>query len=499
MSPADSRMLNRNSNAAGQRSIAIGERVAFEEQVVNGRYRLSARVGRGAMSVVWQAKDERLDKVVAVKQLRQDPAAAFTFDTCERAIREARLASRLDHPHAIAVYDVLEDSGSMYLVMEYLPSRPLTDLLIERGPMPPDDVVRLGRQIASALAAAHAKDIVHHDVSPNNVLVTDDGTAKITDFGVSRALGENRAGEDGVIVGTPAYLAPEIAAGTAGGLPSDVYSLGATLYTALEGAPPFGTSESTLTLFERIVEDDPTPPAHAGPLADVLMRLLERDPAARPTMPEVVDLLASVAEPGVTTASADSARSQRRLRRAVFGVTACLISAGVAAGLALAGHPGPVTAAAVELPGPTVTTDHTVGVTTTAAADPVLTPSPAAVPAAHASTAPLPASTIEAGKAGCTVSYEITDTWPGGAQVLVTVHNAQSTRLSGWTVGWTMPAGTDIHDLWNGTLTRDGSAVTVTDAGWNALVEPNASTSFGLNQVVSAGNPGVPRLTCRAT
>jgi cellulase/cellobiase CelA1 len=176
-----------------------------------------------------------------------------------------------------------------------------------------------------------------------------------------------------------------------------------------------------------------------------------------------------------------------------------LISASVAAGLALAGHPEPVTAAAVELPGATVTTDHTVGVTTTAAADPGLTPSPSPVPVVHAPTAPQPVSTTQASRAGCTASYEITDTWPGGAQVLVTVHNAQSTRLSGWTVGWTMPAGTDIQDLWNGTLTRDRSAVTVTDAGWNALVEPNASTSFGLNQVIPAGNPGVPRLTCRAT
>ena len=454
--------------------------MGFEEQLVNGRYRLMGRVGRGATSVVWQARDERLDRVVALKQFLPEPMAGrvLVADACERAIREARLASRLRHPHAIAVYDVLEDAGSMYLTMEYLRSRSLADLLAKRGKLPAPEVLRLGRQIGSALAAAHSDRILHQDVTPNNVLVTDDGTAKITDFGISRALGECPPAADGVVIGTLPYLAPEVARGDEGGLPSDVYSLGATLYTALEGAPPFGTSDDPIALLQRITGEEPTPPVHRGPLADVLSRMLERDPAARPSMPEVVNLLATPEIPATEV--------RPRLRRAaMIGATAALSAAIVTAGLALTSRPE-ITAAPVELPRATVTTDRTVQATTTAPPAPALGPPP------RRPTSPMPAH-----RAGCTAQYEVTNTWPGGAQATVTVHNDQTARLTGWTVTWQLPGGIDIRELWNGTITRNGSRVTVTDAGWNALVEANATTSFGLNQLVSTGSPGVPALSCR--
>ncbi|WP_410573914.1 protein kinase domain-containing protein [Amycolatopsis sp. cmx-4-61] len=457
--------------------------MAFEEQLVNGRYRLLGHLGRGAMSLVWRARDERLDRVVAVKQFLHEPGAGG--DVCERAIREARLASRLRHPHAVAVHDVFEDAGSMYLVMEYVPARSLTELLLDRGPLPRCDVLRLGRQVGAALAAAHGDWILHRDVTPNNVLVTADGTARITDFGVSRALGEHPAADDGVIVGTLPYLAPEVAGGGEAGLPSDVYSLGATLYTALEGTPPFGTSDDPITLLRRITENQLSPPPHGGPLTAVLLRMLERDPAARPSMQEAVELLAAVGRP----ATAAPRRRSGWRRAAVTGAAACLASVSVAAGLALADRPGTTTAAPVEAPPATVTADHTVRSTTTA---------PAPVPA-RASDGPARHSTPPASAAtpGCTARYEVTNAWPGGAQAQVTVHNDRPTRLTGWTVTWVQPGGADIRDLWNGTLARTGSSVTVTDAGWNALVEPGGSATFGLNQDITAGHPGVPVVGCR--
>ncbi len=464
--------------------------MAFEEQLVNGRYRLLGHLGRGAMSLVWRARDERLDRVVAVKQFLHEPASdpGAGADVCERAIREARLASRLRHPHAVAVYDVFEDAGSMYLVMEYVPARSLTELIIERGPLPRCDVLRLGRQVGSALAAAHGDWILHRDVTPNNVLVTEDGTARITDFGVSRALGEHPAADDGVVVGTLPYLAPEVARGGEAGLPSDVYSLGATLYTALEGTPPFGTSDDPITLLRRITENQLTPPVHGGPLTRVLLRMLERDPAARPSMQETVELLAAVGRP----VPAAVPRRRSRLRRAgAAGAAACVTSVAVVAGVALADRPGETTAAPVEHPPTTVTADRTVRSTTTA-------PAPVPVRASDGPARRPTSASVSAAATpgGCTARYEVTNAWPGGAQVQVTVHNDRQAPLTGWTVTWVLPGGVGIRDLWNGTLTRDGSAVTVTDAGWNASVEPGSSASFGLNEVIPAGTPAAPVLGC---
>jgi cellulase/cellobiase CelA1 len=213
------------------------------------------------------------------------------------------------------------------------------------------------------------------------------------------------------------------------------------------------------------------------------MRMLERDPAARPSMQEAVELLTAVGRP------LPAPRPRRRsLRRAAAtgAAAACLTSASVVAGLALADRPGTTTTAPVEHPPTTVTADRTVRSTTTA---------PAPVPA-RASDGPAqrPAAAVSA---GCTARYEVTSAWPGGAQARVTVHNDGPARLAGWTVTWVLPGGTGIRDLWNGTLTRAGSTVTVTDAGWNALVEPDGSVSFGLNETTTAGRPAVPVLGCR--
>ncbi len=238
------------------------------------------------MGVVWQAMDERLQRLVAVKQLLLQPdlSPRATDEARARALREARIAARLQHPNAIVVYDVAEHEGEPCLVMEYLPSRSLAAVLGERGWLPVPEVSSIGRQIALALAAAHAAQIVHRDVKPGNILITDDGTAKITDFGVSRAAGDVTVTQTGMMAGTPAYLAPEVARGQVPTPASDVFSLGATLYAAVEGRGPFGDSDNPLALLHAVASGQVIPPQHAGPLSAVLMRLLAKDPAARPDM-----------------------------------------------------------------------------------------------------------------------------------------------------------------------------------------------------------------------
>ena len=266
-------------------------------RLVAGRYRLGRRIGSGAMGIVWEAHDERLHRTVAVKQLLLQPglAESDTDEAKRRAMREGRIAARLQHPHAIAVYDVAEDDGQPWLVMEYLPSKSLSTALSERGTLPPRDVASIGSQVASALAAAHNAGIVHRDIKPGNILLGNDGTVKITDFGISRATGDVTVTATGMLAGTPAYLAPEVAKGYDPGPPSDVFSLGSTLYAAIEGAPPFGLNENTIALLHQVASGKVVPPKQAGPLTALLMRLLRAEPEDRPTMAEAREALAAVA------------------------------------------------------------------------------------------------------------------------------------------------------------------------------------------------------------
>ncbi|MGH3794211.1 MAG: serine/threonine-protein kinase [Pseudonocardiaceae bacterium] len=238
------------------------------------------------MGIVWQARDERLHRLVAVKQLLLQPdlSPEETEGARQRALREARIAARLQHPNAIVVYDVAEHEGEPCLVMEYLPSRTLGAVLAEQGCLPVTEVASIGRQVASALAAAHAAQIVHRDVKPGNILIADGGTAKITDFGVSRAAGDVTVTQTGMMAGTPAYLAPEVARGQVPTPASDVFSLGATLFAAIEGRAPFGDGENQLALLHAVAAGDVAPPRHAGPLTPTLMSLLAKDPSARPDM-----------------------------------------------------------------------------------------------------------------------------------------------------------------------------------------------------------------------
>ncbi len=264
--------------------------------MIAGHYRVLDRIGSGGMGVVWQAMDERLQRLVAVKQLLLQPdlSPRATEEARLRALREARIAARLQHPNAIVVYDVAEHDGEPCLVMEYLPSRSLAAVLAERCCLPVTEVASIGEQVASALAAAHAAHIVHRDVKPGNILIAERGTAKITDFGVSRAAGDVTVTQTGMMAGTPAYLAPEVARGQVPTPASDVFSLGATLYAAVEGRAPFGDGDNQLALLHAVATGEVPPPRHAGALFAVLMSLLAKDPAMRPDMDRACRELAAV-------------------------------------------------------------------------------------------------------------------------------------------------------------------------------------------------------------
>ena len=263
------------------------------DAVLVGRYRLLQQIGAGGMGVVWRAYDERLGRDVAVKRLHTraglDPEEAEVWS--HRAMREARITARLHHPHAVPVFDVVEHDGRPCLVMQYFPSRSLAELLAEHGRMPVPEVARLGAEVASALAAAHRAGIVHRDVKPANVLIAPDGTARITDFGIAHAMGDVSLTTTGMVTGTPAYLAPEVAKGGDASPASDVFSLGSTLYAAVEGRPPFGTSDNAMALLHLVASGDVVPPQSAGTLGPVLLRMLAVVPASRPSMDEVAEAL----------------------------------------------------------------------------------------------------------------------------------------------------------------------------------------------------------------
>jgi hypothetical protein len=262
--------------------------------LIAGRYLLVERIGTGAMGVVWRARDQRLGRTVALKQLAPSAGAA-AGEGAERIMREGRIAARLHHPNAISVFDVTDHGGTPWLVMEYLPSNSLAAVLAEHGPLPPREVAVVGLQLAGALVAAHAAGIVHRDIKPGNVLLGD-GVVKLTDFGISRAIGDVTVTRTGLLSGTPAYLAPEVARGAAPNPASDVFGLGATLYAAVEGQPPFGTHDNPLALLHQVAGGQVLPPRQAGPLTALLMQLLRPDPAQRPTMAEAHTALAAVAD-----------------------------------------------------------------------------------------------------------------------------------------------------------------------------------------------------------
>jgi eukaryotic-like serine/threonine-protein kinase len=264
-------------------------------RVVAGRYALDGVLGRGGMGTVWLATDQVLERRVALKELTfsvelTDEERAILR---ERTMREARAAARLDHPHVATVYDVVEEDGKPWLVMKHVPARSLQEILEQEGPLPPVAVARIGLDLLAALEAAHAIGIVHRDVKPANVLVSADGRACLTDFGIATTTGDSSLTTYGTLIGSPSYMAPERANGEEPRPSVDLWSLGATLYAAVEGRPPFNRGEAMATLLS-VVSEHPAPVLRAGPLEPVLSGLLTKDPGRRTSAAAARSLLEDV-------------------------------------------------------------------------------------------------------------------------------------------------------------------------------------------------------------
>ncbi|WP_405981801.1 protein kinase domain-containing protein [Streptomyces sp. NBC_00158] len=271
-------------------------------QLVNHRYRLDRALGAGGMGRVWKAYDVQLDTHVAVKELLlpSGPSAPDPADRLERAIREARSAARLrDHPNVVTVHDVTLVGGVPWIVMELVSGSTLQERLRVAGRLPVEDVARVASALLKALGAAHAEGIVHRDVKPANVMLTEDGRILLADFGIALNEADDGLTGTGVVIGSMPYLSPERARGEKGGAPSDLFSLGTTLYEAVEGVSPF-KRETKVGSQYAVAHDTVAPPRYAGRLRPLIEGLMEKEPDARLTVAGALELLAPAVAPTAT-------------------------------------------------------------------------------------------------------------------------------------------------------------------------------------------------------
>jgi serine/threonine protein kinase len=269
----------------------------MQGQLVAGRYRLAESIGSGGMGRVWRAHDEVLHRAVAIKELT---AALYVSESDQerllaRTRAEARAAARINHSAVVTVHDVLEHDGRPWIVMELVEGYSLADAVKERGRIEPAEAARIGLWVLRALRAAHSAGVLHRDVKPGNVLIGHDGRVLLTDFGIAQIEGDTTITRTGEVVGSVDYLAPERVRGHDPGPASDLWALGATLYTAVEGRSPFRRT-SPLTTMQAVVEEDAAEPQYAGPLGPVMAALLHKDPAVRPGAAEAEQMLAEAAE-----------------------------------------------------------------------------------------------------------------------------------------------------------------------------------------------------------
>lgn len=257
--------------------------------MIGGRYTLDREVGRGGMGAVWVGTDQTLGRTVALKRVGHAPGGADV--DVRRAEREARLAARLNHPHVVAVFDLVDDGDAQWMVMEYVEGTNLSQIVKANGAMPPEQIAPILAQVADALAAAHAAGIVHRDVKPSNILVTPDGNVKLSDFGIARSEADAALTQTGLVTGSPAYLAPEVATGQAATEASDIWSLGATLCHALTGQAPYDVGNNVMGALYKIVNEDPPRPVEAGWLAPLLASTMEKNPARRWSATQVREFL----------------------------------------------------------------------------------------------------------------------------------------------------------------------------------------------------------------
>lgn len=329
---------------------------------VGGRYELRELLGRGGMGSVWRGEDLLLQRPVAVKKvelplhLPEGEREALR----QRVLREARAAARVSHPRLVTIFDVVEEEGTVFLVQELVDAPTLKDVVGRGGPLPPAQVAALGRQLVDGLSAAHRNGVIHRDVKPSNVMVLDDGSIKVTDFGVASVHGDPSITATGMVIGSPAYMAPEQATSGKVGPAADLWSVGATLYFAVEGEAPFGRAD-TLSTLTAVVNEPPRAMNLAGPLAPLLSALLGKSPEQRPDADGVRRMLdeveakraapaaASAAPAAPATATAPAAApdpapaASVRIRQAAppprsrwLGVTTALVLLLLVGGLALA-------------------------------------------------------------------------------------------------------------------------------------------------------------------
>ncbi len=313
-----------------------------EIELVAGRYRLDRVLGHGGMGQVWEAHDEMLARRVAVKEVRWPVGIpdAERAALLERTLREARLTARLNHRGVVTIYDVVSHDGRPFIVMELLAAMSLADAVAAHGALPAARVAEIGLEILSALDAAHSQGVIHRDVKPSNVLLRSGGRVVLTDFGIASSDSDATLTTTGLLVGSPSYMSPERLRGGGIGPPADMWSLGVTLYAALNGATPFRADNVMGTI--TAVLTDPTPePGVQGPLRDAILGLLDKDPAVRLTSDQARPILESAARapdpvqststlaPAVQPTETRSETSSRRSRRLPLLATAVLLLAGV--------------------------------------------------------------------------------------------------------------------------------------------------------------------------
>lgn len=262
-----------------------------------GRYRLIEPIGSGGMGKVWRAHDELLHRTVAVKELTAGlyVAQADREVLHARTQKEARAAARIQHPAVVTVHDVLEHDDRPWIVMEYIDGPSLAEAAKAAGRIEPGEAARIGLHVLGALRAAHAVGVLHRDVKPGNVLLAKDGRVLLTDFGIAAIEGDSSITRTGEIVGSIDYLAPERVTGGAPDPSSDLWSLGATLYTAVEARSPFRRT-SPISSLQAVVNDEPPPQRQSGALGPVITALLRKDPAERPSAAETERMLLEAME-----------------------------------------------------------------------------------------------------------------------------------------------------------------------------------------------------------
>ncbi len=326
------------------------------QRLLAGRYRLGAVIGRGGMGAVWRAHDELLHRDVAVKEIVW-PAHLDAEEreiARRRAVREAQLAARVHHPNVVGVYDIVEEDDRPSIVMELVPFRSLRDAVAEEGPMTPAQAARVGLSVLAALRAVHEAGVVHRDVKPANILLSPEGRVVLTDFGIAKAADSPALTVSGVLLGSPSYLAPERARGGRAGAAADMWALGASLYAAVEGRPPF-ERDGVLASLTAVVADELEPAPHAGPLWPVIDGLLRKDPAARLGAAEVELMLNRIVTDDTSSLAEDWQTSgSRRFRAGLAALTAVAAIAVIAVGIAMAlGRPPGHQAAQRSTPGAT--------------------------------------------------------------------------------------------------------------------------------------------------